>query len=174
MITIIAFIAAILGVAAGWFIAVQLLPRKYSPQVSLEKNINDVKQVIVMRTKFPDGKGGTTSCRKGKMIAQGSHGSMAFMSEILQKAIDGFDVRYDITPEIEKWLQGSFAKICCQVETEEELIAIYEKAKKAGLNVHMITDSGRTEFKEPTKTCLAIGPHESKKIDVITGHLKLL
>jgi PTH2 family peptidyl-tRNA hydrolase len=51
---------------------------------------------------------------------------------------------------------------------------IYNKAKEAGLEVHIITDSGRTEFKEPTKTCLAIGPDLSEKIDTITGHLKLL
>ena len=52
---------------------------------------------------------------------------------------------------------------------------IHDKALEAGLEVHLITDSGRTEFHgQPTRTCLAIGPDEADKIDAITGHLQLL
>ena len=43
---------------------------------------------------------------------------------------------------------------------------IHDKALAAGLEVHLITDSGKTEFHgEPTNTCLAIGPDEADKID---------
>jgi PTH2 family peptidyl-tRNA hydrolase len=39
----------------------------------------------------------------------------------------------------------------------------------------LIIDSGKTEFGGvPTKTCLAIGPDYSEKIDKVTGNLKLL
>jgi len=58
------------------------------------------------------------------------------------------------------------------VWTEEELLEIYERARESGLTVELITDSGRTEFKEPTRTCLGIGPDDPEKIDKITGHLK--
>lgn len=52
---------------------------------------------------------------------------------------------------------------------------IHDKAVAAGLEVHLITDSGRTEFHgQPTRTCLAIGPDLAEKIDEITGHLQLL
>ena len=52
---------------------------------------------------------------------------------------------------------------------------IYNKAKDAGLNVCEIIDNGLTEFHGvKTKTCLAIGPDLSDKIDPITGNLKLL
>jgi PTH2 family peptidyl-tRNA hydrolase len=61
------------------------------------------------------------------------------------------------------------------VNSEEELMTIYEKATSAGLEVHLITDSGKTEFHgQPTRTCLAIGPDFAAKIDPITGHLELL
>jgi PTH2 family peptidyl-tRNA hydrolase len=61
------------------------------------------------------------------------------------------------------------------VDSEEELMQIHDKAVEAGLEVHLITDSGRTEFHgQPTRTCLAIGPDEADKIDAITGHLELL
>jgi len=70
--------------------------------------------------------------------------------------------------------EKSFAKIVLQCDSEEELIKIYEKAKAAGLESHLIIDSGATEFHGiPTKTCVGIGPDEAEKIDAITGSLKL-
>lgn len=129
-----------------------------------------VKQVIVMRVKYPDGKGGTTGLRKGKLIAQGSHASMSFLVKRLQTEV----VPVWTQPELE-WLQGSFVKVCVSVDSEEELLEIYKKAKEAGLEAHLITDLGRTEFhNEPTNTCLAIGPDYASKIDPITGDLTLL
>jgi PTH2 family peptidyl-tRNA hydrolase len=136
----------------------------------LETKTDKVKQVIVMRIKYPDGKGGTTGLRKGKLISQGSHASMSFLVKRLQTEV----VPVWTEPELE-WLEGSFAKICVSVDTEEELLEIYKKAKDAELEVHLITDLGRTEFNGvPTNTCLAIGPDYSSKIDSITGDLTLL
>jgi PTH2 family peptidyl-tRNA hydrolase len=80
-----------------------------------------------------------------------------------------------LTDAQRSWLTGAFAKVCCRVDSEEELMQIHDKAEEAGLEVHLITDSGRTEFHgQPTRTCLAIGPDEADKIDQITGHLELL
>lgn len=129
---------------------------------------DEIKQVIIMRTEFPDGKGGTTGVRKGKMIAQACHASMKFMTDRLRLE----KIRF--SREEQDWFNGSFAKICVQVKTEEDLLDIYNKARTAGLEVHLITDSGRTEFKVPTRTCLAVGPDRASKIDPITGSLKLL
>jgi PTH2 family peptidyl-tRNA hydrolase len=71
-------------------------------------------------------------------------------------------------------MNGDFAKVTLQVSGEDELNAIFMAALKANLTVNMITDLGKTEFAGvPTKTCLAIGPHETEKIDPITKHLKL-
>lgn len=120
----------------------------------------ETKQVIVMRADL--------NMRKGKMIAQGCHASLSFLTRRLPGTIKLSDAERD-------WLDGSFAKVCCRVDSEEELLEIYQKAKVAGLEVHLITDSGKTEFHDvPTKTCLAIGPDCCNKIDPITGHLKLL
>jgi PTH2 family peptidyl-tRNA hydrolase len=79
-------------------------------------------------------------------------------------------------PYIREWLGvGGFKKICLQVETEEELDEIYNKALAKGIHCAMIIDSGKTEFKGvPTKTCCAIGPWNEEEIDEITGHLDLL
>lgn len=126
--------------------------------------MNPVKQIIVMRTDTDP------PMRKGKMIAQGCHASIAFITRRMQNANSLPKLK-----EVEqKWIEHGFAKICVRVDSERELMEVYQKAKSAGLEVHLVTDSGKTEFKEPTKTCLAIGPDYASKIDPITGHLKLL
>ena len=124
-----------------------------------------IKQVIVMRHDL--------KMRRGKQIAQGAHASMSFICRRLQEA--GSVSLNDFTDAERAWLTGSFAKVCCRADSEEELMEIQHKALEAGLEVHLITDSGKTEFQNvPTNTCLAIGPDDAEKIDEITGHLQLL
>lgn len=124
-----------------------------------------IKQVIVMRHDL--------KMRRGKQIAQGAHASMSFICRRLQEQ---GSVSLNDFSEVERtWLTGAFAKVCCRANSEEELMAIYDKAVAAGIEVHLIADSGKTEFHgEPTRTCLAIGPDDAEKIDEITGHLELL
>jgi PTH2 family peptidyl-tRNA hydrolase len=74
-----------------------------------------------------------------------------------------------------QWLEGRFTKVCVSVDSEQELIDIYEQAKSAGLLCSIITDAGLTEFNGvPTKTAVAIGPAYPEEVDPITRHLKLL
>lgn len=124
-----------------------------------------VKQVICMRHDL--------KMRRGKQMAQAAHASMSFLCRRLQS--QGTISLCDFSETQTAWLIGSFAKVCCRVDSEEELMAIYDKALAAGLEVHLITDSGKTEFHgQPTRTCLAIGPDAATAIDAITGHLQLL
>ena len=125
------------------------------------------KQVIVMRTDL--------NMRRGKQIAQGAHASLkVVLDEWLLFAISMI-IHMFATNAISDWLFGSFTKICCQTKSEEELLELYAKAKKAGLPCALILDAGRTEFDDkPTYTCIAIGPAWSDKIDPITKDLKLL
>jgi PTH2 family peptidyl-tRNA hydrolase len=133
-----------------------------------------IKQVIVMRKDL--------KMRRGKEIAQGSHASMSFLSRRLQEMLKRqYEEGYDL-PSLEtafsdaelEWLQGLFTKVCLQVDSEDELVAVHIAALDAGLECHLIEDSGATEFHGvKTKTCLAIGPDDADKINEVTGHLKL-
>jgi len=133
--------------------------------------MSDIKQVIVIRKDL--------KMRRGKEIAQGSHATMAFLTRQLQSRSSGNQQpKGRHTVKLSKpalaWIKSGFAKVCLQVNSEEELLEIHNKAKEAGLVCHLVTDSGKTEFEGvPTKTCLAIGPDEVGKIDKITGELKL-
>ena len=131
----------------------------------MNDDVRRIKQVICVRHDL--------KMRRGKQIAQGSHASMSFLTRRLQKY--GHTSLASCSSAEKAWLMGSFAKICCRVNSEEELLEVHDKAVEAGLEVHLITDSGRTEFHgEPTNTCLAIGPDYAEKIDPVTGHLELL
>lgn len=113
-----------------------------------------MKQVIVLRKDL--------NMRKGKMVAQGCHASLqAFLAN-------------DPNENNRWWTTHRQTKICVSVDSEAELLMIYDQAQKAGLVSSLVKDAGLTEFKEPTFTAVAIGPADSEKIDLITGNLKLL
>jgi PTH2 family peptidyl-tRNA hydrolase len=141
------------------------------------KEPSNIKQVIVMRTDT------TPKMRKGKMVAQGAHASIAFLTLRVQEALQRGDVVpspmgssmsvwdfMDLDDDMIAWINGRFTKICLGVDSEEKLLDIYKEAEEARLEVHLITDSGQTEFGgQPTNTCLAIGPDKAEDIDRITG-----
>jgi PTH2 family peptidyl-tRNA hydrolase len=120
------------------------------------------KQVIVMRADL--------HMRKGKIAAQAAH---ACQKGILMKFRNGLKPQ-DLTPCETEYFLGIFRKVTLQVGSEAELMAIHDAAMAAGLEVHLVTDSGLTEFHGvSTKTCLAIGPCYDHQVDPITGGLKL-
>ena len=127
------------------------------------------KQVIVMRKDL--------GMRKGKMIAQGAHASLGCILEFVSNISPDKLSRTITIPnqDVVNWLDGSFTKICVSVNSEEELVTIYKKAKESNLPCCLIEDNGLTEFHGiKTKTCCAIGPANSETIDSITGHLPLI
>ena len=109
--------------------------------------------------------------RRGKEIAQGAHASMAFMSRKLQKILPYSHVtpsHYFSTWERE-WIDGDFTKITLQVNSEKELLDLYNNLKDK-FECHLIQDKGLTEFGGvPTYTALGIGPHYSHLIDEFVG-----
>jgi PTH2 family peptidyl-tRNA hydrolase len=139
---------------------------------SLEEILkDDIKQVIVIRRDL--------KCRRGKEVSQGSHSAMMFMTtQVTGKPTEdkwgntGYLI--ELTEDAVKWMRRGFKKVTCQVSSEEELQEIYDKAKAAGLIVHMVIDEGLTEFGGVhTKTALCVGPNKSSEMAEVTDHLKL-
>jgi peptidyl-tRNA hydrolase, PTH2 family len=126
------------------------------------------KQVIVVRRDL--------RMRRGKEIAQGAHAATAWLAErIRQRMIpNGTVARLAFSPAEQAWLESSFRKVTVKVNSEEELMAVYQEALAAGLAVHLVTDRGLTEFGGvPTRTCLAVGPDYDDLVDPVTGDLEL-
>ena len=112
-----------------------------------------MKQAILVRNdlKMP----------KGKMSAQSSHASVEAVLKSDKEKIN-------------EWKKDGMMKVVLKVDNEKELLKYNQQAKDSGLITAMITEAGKTFFKEPTKTCLAIGPDKEEKIDKVTGKLKLI
>lgn len=130
-----------------------------------------MKQVIVLRKDL--------NMRKGKMVAQGAHASMAVffnrMEEMKIMSQNETLFFFEVPKVIREWMTGKFTKICVSVNSEEELLGIFNQVETLDIPCSLIKDSGDTEFHGvPTYTAVAVGPWHSDIIDKITGHLKLL
>ncbi len=111
------------------------------------------KQAIILRADLQMG--------KGKLVAQGAHA-----------CIDAYDKASE--DGVSKWKREGMAKIALKVQSEQELLAIFNEAKKLKLPASLIRDAGRTQIEPGTITAVAIGPSDEREIDKITGKLKLL
>ncbi len=136
-------------------------------------NMREAKQVIVMRKDL--------GMRKGKMVAQGAHASLGALLNAYKSGSKEYRIFIPKGDPAQVWLDGPFVKICVGVNSLDELLnklhiveTINERRGKDYIPYALITDAGRTEFKEPTITCLGIGPYWSDELDKITGDLKLL
>lgn len=112
-----------------------------------------MKQVILVRNDI--------KMSAGKRIAQACHASVGAALNA-----DG--------KNLSEWNGTGSKKIALKASGEGMLKDLYEKAKKMRLPCFLVSDAGLTELKEGTITALGIGPAGEKKIDKITGSIKLL
>ncbi len=127
--------------------------------------VNNTKQVIVIRKDL--------KMRKGKMVAQGCHASMKVFFDL--GSVTRGILHINLNEAMEEWVNGIFTKICVSVNSEAELLEIYDEAKIEGLPCSLIQDVGLTEFGGiPTFTAVAVGPAKNEDVDKITKGLPLL
>ena len=149
----------------------------------------NTKQVIVVRHDLIKG---DHAVRRGKMMAQVAHASLASLlklfiitkSETLERGFlepgqisYKYELNFGPNTILDDWLNGKFTKIVVSVPGEKELLELHEKLQNSDelIPFALITDAGLTEFNGvPTNTCLGIGPYISEEIDKYTGNLTLL
>ena len=110
------------------------------------------KQVLVVRKDLKMG--------IGKIAAHCSHASLdsAFLA-------DG--------KILNDWRREGAKKIVVKASSLKEIQDLQKKLKKEKIIHVVIRDAGLTQLKRGTVTVLGIGPDKEKKIDKITGKLKL-
>lgn len=111
------------------------------------------KQVIIVRAdlKLP----------KGKMSAQVAHASLEAALKSDKKIL-------------EEWRKNGAKKVVLKVNTEDEILRLKEQAESMKLKTALIRDSGKTVLEPGTITCLGIGPDDEKKIDKVSGKLRMV
>jgi PTH2 family peptidyl-tRNA hydrolase len=117
------------------------------------------KQAIVLRRDIDMG--------RGKAAAQAAHASVDAVLSIVKSK------REDWVRWLEEWVRGGQMKVVLRVDSEKELLEIYENALKLGLPASIVRDAGRTQLPPGTLTAVAVGPAPEDLVDKVTGHLKL-
>jgi len=112
-----------------------------------------MKQVIIVRKDLKWG--------KGKLCSHVAHASVGAVRKSKEEII-------------KKWEGEGGKKVVLKVKDLKELKKIYKKVRDTKIPCFFVRDAGLTQLKARTVTCLGIGPVEEKKIDKITGKLKLL
>ena len=124
-----------------------------------------MKQLIIARKDL--------NMSAGKLVAQVSHASMAFISTIIRNntkydnSMNFLPCHFLIQKELyEEWFLGSFTKIVCEAKNKNHLMKVVEVAKTMGLiegrDFFLIRDNCLTEL-EPeeggrTLTCIGFKP----------------
>jgi len=112
-----------------------------------------LKQVIIVRKDL--------KWSKGKLATHVAHAAVSSLRNVDKNIL-------------EKWEEEGSKKVVLKVRNLKELKRLYDKVRKLKLPYSLIKDAGKTQLKSGTITCLGIGPIEEKKVDKITGKLKLL
>ncbi|XP_030469103.1 uncharacterized protein LOC115687610 [Syzygium oleosum] len=122
---------------------------------NLAEILEDFKMVLVVRNDLKMG--------KGKIAAQCSHATLGLYKKLLRRAPKALD----------RWEMCAQPKVVVKIESEEDMLALQERAKSLKLPTHITIDAGRTQIAPNSRTVMAIlGPVEV--VDDVTGGLKLL
>jgi PTH2 family peptidyl-tRNA hydrolase len=130
--------------------------------------MSKIKQIILCRKDL--------KMNRGKIAAQCSHASLKVLLDagMFIDTADGRELRIPVCDEWKSWLEDEFTKIVLAVNSEAELLDLYNKAKGLGIPASLIQDMGHTVFHGvPTYTTVALGPWNPEALDSLTGHLSL-
>ncbi len=113
----------------------------------------EYKQIIIIRKDL--------KLSIGKLASQVAHASVSSMRKANEETV-------------KKWEAEGSKKVVLKVKDLKELKDIEKKLKEKDMPYFLVTDAGLTQLKKGTPTALGIGPAEERKVDKITGKLKLL
>jgi PTH2 family peptidyl-tRNA hydrolase len=111
-----------------------------------------MKQAIVARADLGMG--------EGKLAAQAAHASLSAFQDAPTKARTA-------------WQGEGQTKVVLEVDGEQALFELADRAERGGLPQAVVRDAGRTQLEPGTVTALAVGPAEDEAVDAVTGDLSL-
>lgn len=124
---------------------------KCVPRINREIQMNDELRIAIIFRK-------DISIPPGKAEVQAAHAAVSVLYETVTT-----------DKELAKhYIENHQTKISLEVDTLEEMMKIYNKAKKRNITACLITDAGRTVFNEPTITCIGVGPMSKTDCNSIT------
>lgn len=118
----------------------------------------------------------------GKLAAQVSHGSMAFLTNMIRKNTSDYSAELTFDKDLyEQWIDGSFTKIVCQARNKNQLLKAVAFAEELGLQENtdffLIKDNCYTELQPEetdengvgrTLTCIGFAPLPNDVVEKIS------
>ncbi len=123
------------------------------------EHLSEYKQSIVLRSDI--------KMSKGKAAAQAAHAAV----EAVLLIIDSTNTTWH--KWLRDWRREGQKKVVLKANSEQELLRLFEEARRLGLPASLIRDAGLTELPPGTLTAIAVGPAPSSLVDKVTGRLKL-
>jgi len=141
-----------------------------------------IKQYIVIRKDLP--------MSPGKLAAQTSHASLAFLTNMMASNIKRIDDTYECNISIDKYLwenwmspDASFTKVTLGIKNRDKMIKLIEKAKSFGFeegkDFFCIHDAAKTELSDfieedgSVLTCVGFKPREESELRELLKRLQL-
>ncbi|KAM7306805.1 peptidyl-tRNA hydrolase 2, mitochondrial [Ixodes scapularis] len=140
------------GVLARWFCGGASCPIE---QEGGDWARGELKLVLIVRS--------DVKMEKGKVAAQCSHAAVTAFKQALRRQPNA----------LRRWEDQGQRKVVLRVPSEDEMLELADKARRAGLVTALIRDAGRTQVAPGTRTVLGIGPGPEPLVDSVTSHLKL-
>jgi len=128
------------------------------------------KQIIIVRKDL--------NMSHGKMAAQVSHGSMAFLSWFIRNNadVDGHIDAWMDKDILQHWINGAFTKCVLQAKNKNHLLKAKQIAEELGMkegeDFFLIRDNCYTELQPEdedgrTLTCIGFKPMDAETIDKV-------
>lgn len=132
---------------------------------------SNVKQIVVIRKDL--------KLSKTEMLTQSNYATSELIKSFMKrdKQFLGKNIKYVIETELNSALDILLSKADNKeffiVDSEDELLHLYNKVKISNIPVVLIEDSSlRGSKKDKVKTCICIGPVKEEEISKIVGHLQ--
>ncbi|CAL0329333.1 unnamed protein product [Lupinus luteus] len=108
------------------------------PIEQLAQILDDFKMILVVRNDLKMG--------KGKIAAQCSHATLGLYKKLHNRA----------PKALHRWEMCAQPKVVVKIESEEDMLALQERAKSLKLPTHITIDAGRTQIAPNSRTVMAI------------------
>ncbi len=112
---------------------------------------------------------------KGRLITIGGDAFVNLITKYIEKIPFKNEMHLTVWADTEDplfmWLIKERTKIAVAVDSEKELMKVYDTAKNEGLNTILVRDKDDVEpVKQPI--CIGIGPAWDKDINKVVGNLR--
>lgn len=115
------------------------------------REVSELQMVLVFRADLPE-------MLRGKSEIQAAHGAFEI----------GCRLSVTDKPLVDEYLSQVQLKINVEVDGEDGIFRIAQKAAARGVPYHVVTDAGRTVFERPTVTCMIAGPMTKTNSNALT------